>query len=448
MRPADYAELIRSRATHCDSECRGLYVRILRGRTPEDFVAMSDDPDRKVVMFVGGADSGSLVGLTSYEMLNRLGYTEDYIADLLESGQRFKLLVFKSNRNTFPTIWGTLPDVVGRIYSTRVGDMVARCLTELRDLTFTQIEQRAGFSFAEVNKLGKDDPRFMTVDRLLMSEGRVEHVRAFLYFSLHLKELFSGDGYTYTPDGRRGMKEHFALNKPVTELKDAVLVDLEVCVPVIKRMQREISKLHALPGMVYILQTGAAGQLVRDLWQTPGSSATILGHRFCYAQEDLLDAVEVPGRVIEITSWCSEATGRIMASTAYRKARLFADQRGKGSEPVVGLGITSVVCGKEELPDGKIECANLAIMTERGVNCIFLKLRSAGSDATPKQRMAHRVRQGELIDLVALNLILWAFDGVEQVPLDPEWLLFMESEQFVRQPNGDVIIHFDIRRSS
>ena len=45
----------------------------------------------------------------------------------------------------------------------------------------------------------------------LESEGTLIDVRAFLYHTIHLRELFSGDGFTSDEDGQKGLKEYMHL---------------------------------------------------------------------------------------------------------------------------------------------------------------------------------------------------------------------------------------------
>lgn len=197
-----------------------------------------------------------------------------------------------------------------------------------------------------------------------------------------------------------------------------------------------VSDLNSLPDMVYVLHAGSFGQLLRNLWLVPGSSNTILGSRFCQSQEDMADALGC--EVSEIGSSCSETTSVKMAEAAFAHGRKLAAKRHLASAPIIGVGITSVVCTSSSPPEGKIECANLAIKTEDGVRHVFLRLRHENPDASMEDRIRHREIQGELVDLVALNMIFYAA-CVEQVPLDP-WLTFMESHQFVRNGVGNTIV--------
>lgn len=71
----------------------------------------------------------------------------------------------------------------------------------------------------------------MTYERFKKSKPTLINARSFLYFTLHLRELFSGDGYTYTSSGKRGLMEYFAPNKPINQLGECVIIDIEINVP-------------------------------------------------------------------------------------------------------------------------------------------------------------------------------------------------------------------------
>jgi hypothetical protein len=419
----------------------GLCGRILRGVSDDAFETLTDDPSRLLVMTMGPLGLVSLAGKTGYEMLIEIGYEPDYIVRKVEEGNAFKLLVFKAGEQARLATWVNVRALVAEVYSELAEIILHPDMDELASLRFEEIEFEAGYSFAEVDENGPSDHRFMTAERLLASEGRLHDVRAFLYHIVHLRELFTGDGWTRRADGGRGMREYMVENLQVSDLEDAMLVDLDVQLPAEHALRRQIERLHQdAEHALCILHTGSMGDLVKSLWLMPGSSATIESANFCYSREALLDDLGNLRMDAELASYCSEHTARVMAMVVFRKASAYMHRRGSTSQMEMGLGITSVVCSKENLPDGKIECSNIAVVTLRGTYSVFVRLKEAAEDASKRVRLAHRARQGELIDLVALNLLLYAADGVDQVPLDPSWLEWMSSEQFVEQDNGTVII--------
>ncbi len=109
------------------------------------------------------------------------------------------------------------PEVKKKIYNR---------LEELKNTPFSEIEKRADRKFNEIDKNGTEDSNFMTYERFKQSEGTLVDVRAFLYHTVHLRELFSGDGFTYEEDRQRGLKEYIAPNCKLEELGEYHLIDM------------------------------------------------------------------------------------------------------------------------------------------------------------------------------------------------------------------------------
>ena len=57
----------------------GLCGRIIRGKSPDDFLTLTDDPNRDIIMLMGGDGLEQILGKTGYEALINIGYMEDYI---------------------------------------------------------------------------------------------------------------------------------------------------------------------------------------------------------------------------------------------------------------------------------------------------------------------------------------------------------------------------------
>ena len=87
----------------------------------------------------------------------------------------------------------------------------------------------------------------MTEARLLQREAqgvcREADVRAFLYHTMNLNNLFAGDGYTYTPDGRRGHREYLAANVPRDQLERWATCPLGA--PTLDECMQEIQRAYA-----------------------------------------------------------------------------------------------------------------------------------------------------------------------------------------------------------
>ncbi len=208
----------------------GCYGRIVRSRSraPD---TLSDDAARKLVMVTGPTGLRGFLGKSPYEMLLHIGYTLEYIVDRVESGCQFWVVIFdRPQGGVRVATWANCVDVAAATYP-QVGTILKGAIGELRCKPFQQFQDEAGFSFAEVHTLGAEDPRFMTAERLLESDRSPLAVRRFLYHTLRLTELYSGDGTTRLHNHSRGIREYVMKNCTVDELPELSMARLDIKLP-------------------------------------------------------------------------------------------------------------------------------------------------------------------------------------------------------------------------
>lgn len=208
----------------------GLCGRILRGKTDKDFETLSDDPNRLIIMLMGGDGLEELLGKTGYEALITIGYMRDYIEYKLTQGVHFKLVIFKEGEIAKLATWDNTLYLISQIYP-KIRKKIYKQLPLLKNTPFSEIERKAGFKFDEIDKFGPKDKRFMTYKRFKKSKGTLEDVRVFLHHTIHLRELFAGDGFTYNEEGKRGLREYIAPNRKLKELGDYSLIDIAIKLP-------------------------------------------------------------------------------------------------------------------------------------------------------------------------------------------------------------------------
>ena len=240
MKINEYAEFFKT-GRKAVGTVTGLCGRIIRGKKPEDFETLTDDPLRKLVLLVGPDGLENLLGKTGYDMLIEIGYDKDYLVRKVKEGNEFKLVVFPEGGPAKLATWDNVIEVVSGVYP-EVASKLWSNLNALKSTPFKDIETKAGFDFSEVDKIGPSDLRYMTYDRFKASAGSLMDARAFLYFTIHLRELFSGDGYTYTNEGRRGLMEFIVPNKPIRELGDNEILDIEVDISTARKGVSAMSK--------------------------------------------------------------------------------------------------------------------------------------------------------------------------------------------------------------
>lgn len=215
------------------------YGRIVKGTREADFSTLGD-PHRKIIFFMDGTGLQGLLGLSGRDVLKHIGYPEDDIQQLLNNGTRLKLIVFPANEALRPATWKNVFELVRWTYPAAVAQTIEPFLSLLEspENTFDAIETGdrpgdplrygpGGCPFKEVDKAGPSHPEYLSVERFLQTKTpTLREIRAFLYYNLRLNELFTGTGYTKTPDGAQGTPEFVGLNRPVCELDQPEVIDI------------------------------------------------------------------------------------------------------------------------------------------------------------------------------------------------------------------------------
>lgn len=212
-----------------DKPICGLFGRIVRGNCDQDFLSLSEDPRRKVVFLLDSQGLSELPGMSGYQMLIHVGHTPAEIhRRVVEQGKSFKLVLFPDSHAVRLANWDGVLEAVIEAYPEHAASM-QRHRDALERFSLTEIEQQVGFKFADVFE---HDLRFMTSERFANSEQTLWQTRAFLYHIVQLRELFSGDGFTHTADGRRGVREYLIPNRAIEQLAHRTIVDIDVKVPI------------------------------------------------------------------------------------------------------------------------------------------------------------------------------------------------------------------------
>lgn len=222
------------------SPTKGLCGRILRGRAGSgDFKKFSPEIDRDLVFLMGADGLESLVGKTGYQMLESIGYESDYIAEKVKGGCEFKLVIFsaKSVASAKQATWAGALEVVKTTYPA-LSKIITAVEDKLKTTSLSQMEACycQDRTMASIDVCGKEDPMFMTAERLAATpestpEVMLARVRAFLYHTCQMRQLYAGDGFTHSETGERGMEEWMAPNMSLEDLGESTLVDLFVELP-------------------------------------------------------------------------------------------------------------------------------------------------------------------------------------------------------------------------
>lgn len=212
-----------------------IYGRILRGATPKDFETLSDNPNRRVVMFMPQEELEKIEGLDGYNRFIAIGYSEQEIENYLKKGIHFKLITFPADSGVGKAAtWENVIEIASEAYPELAGKL-RKHTTELESIPYGEIVKECGYDIGNVDR---NDPRYMDPQRFAESEGSLAEARSFLYHTLNLNSQFTGDGYTRTNDGQRGVRELIGLNRPISEIADVEITDMEVMLP--SEQEREL----------------------------------------------------------------------------------------------------------------------------------------------------------------------------------------------------------------
>jgi hypothetical protein len=235
MSPKDYLEIVRLGSKPIPQPfVQGLAGRIIRGKTANDFEKLSDDPNRLVVMLTDSDGLAKMFGKSHYDMLITVGHAPAHIESKLKSGCSYKFVVFPEDQAVVGT-WDNLFKIAGEVYP----DLMAFCAkygSELKSLTkfsngsfMREFENQTPFKWMDVDQQGHTD--FMDYQNWNKSQKSLVDLRRLFYHTFHLREFYSGDGFTYDEFGRRGVKEYFLLNKRISDIHGAEVLDLDVKLP-------------------------------------------------------------------------------------------------------------------------------------------------------------------------------------------------------------------------
>lgn len=238
MTPQEYVDALTTHSPGLPPFVEGVCGRIIRGKDPADFERLSDDPDRKVVMLTDAGGLAKFFGKNDYDKCVVVGHHPDHIKGKVNSGFTYKLVVFPETAavvadwsGVFQVAQQVYPDLAPAIrqHNTVLRGSGTPAFENGRTKDFAVIEAKAGRKFMDCDD--KANPDFMTYEKWKTSAQDEVAMRALLYHVFHLRELFSGNGYTYNDVGKKGVKEHLMLNCRIADIPGHVVQDMSVKLP-------------------------------------------------------------------------------------------------------------------------------------------------------------------------------------------------------------------------
>lgn len=237
-----------------------LIGRIVKGRRdkPEEFLQLTDDAiDRTAFMF--GEDGveklleiaakfehtdGKLSNGAALEMFHLIGFEESYVKEKISQNVRFELLIiskssFMNDSGSFVEVasWDGICSLVEHVFP-RIHPICCKYLDQLKTTTFEEIKKMADFDFGEIRRFGSSHPLYFNEEKFFEyckekkltknEEPSLLDIRTFFYYACGMRELYSGDGWTYTEKGVKGLKEYLGQNIKRSQLVDHTCMHLDV----------------------------------------------------------------------------------------------------------------------------------------------------------------------------------------------------------------------------
>ncbi|UJR12631.1 hypothetical protein I4U23_016806 [Adineta vaga] len=235
----EYVKAFRSGSKSLPESCdlTGICGRITRGKKETDFVRLSEDPNKRLSWIVDHDTLRSFLGKSHLELLISSGHSMEWVHHQLNSGKKFKLVVFsfgsaeKTNEEVKLATWDNILELMVRAYPEIDSTIWKTNKDELKSLTYEQIDPTG--NNLKNYYLGKDSEHFLSDERFfaLKEKPTLSQVRAFLHHQIGLNELFKGDGRTVQHDGVVTDNEYLTKNRRLDELPQCVLLDLNPIVP-------------------------------------------------------------------------------------------------------------------------------------------------------------------------------------------------------------------------
>lgn len=189
-------------------------------------------------------------------------------------------------------------------------------------------------------------------------------------------------------------------------------------------ISEQVAELLKAGKKVYLACTGAGAGVTNLIWQVPGASSTLVGSSFPYAQGEFDLFV---GRKWSESghSYCSKEAAIALAQAAYFRCQQAVTDP-KAIPNCIGIGLTAATATSRTLKGGTRCFA--AVRTKDGIHTVEVWM---------DQGRLGRQGDGEVCDIVALNLLLFAA-GIPQVGMRDD--LGLTSRQMYRREEYGVIL--------
>jgi hypothetical protein len=199
----------------------GVRARVLRGKDPKaDFTYLTEwksHKKRPLAMWMRGVDLLKFAGKPVPKLLNGIGWHRSLTREYMAPDARLKLLLVAGGGATKPATWKHVIRLSQDIARRNRAPHVARALSEHR----RTLERQPW------DKLMPRDAQPKTLQEVAKNpRPSAVQLRQWL-MTLGFYELYTGNGYTKQPDGKRGIPEFVSNNSRVQSFEHRRVIELK-----------------------------------------------------------------------------------------------------------------------------------------------------------------------------------------------------------------------------
>ena len=218
-----------------DSEAlkKNVCIRLIRGKSPEEFEYISFPPNTKKLSWISSGEI--LIDLLSskpeelQQVISDLtGKPLVWVNNKVLEGYKWKILVIPKQNCTIAN-WDGIFSLIQELYPI-VSPIILRFRKQLVELNFNEIEQQIypQNRFRDIKDNPKNNAQYIDELKLVELESPLLwQVRGFLYNVIGLNENFKGDGNVYNDSSKKMHMEFLTSNQKIKLIFGAQLFELD-----------------------------------------------------------------------------------------------------------------------------------------------------------------------------------------------------------------------------
>ncbi|KAI9353695.1 hypothetical protein BDR26DRAFT_849063 [Obelidium mucronatum] len=208
----------------------GIVGRFVAGTRNEDFERLAGESVNEVAFVFGGDTIRTFCGMSASKALISLGFTKETLVSMSKSNFKHKLILFPEPSLCRQAKWHHVMEMVLDCYGQDVHRKLLPHLTDLKLTDYKDIDPHQ--RLIEIASLPHHEkmkhPEFYSPSKIRkISNVSLYDARGFFYHSMRCNPLFEGLGYTRSRNGDDDRAEYLVRNHKISELVDAVVVDVE-----------------------------------------------------------------------------------------------------------------------------------------------------------------------------------------------------------------------------